>query len=83
MPFWTHVDEVEGSKRPPRRSGQSSGSSALQPAGTTAQTADPDVEGRTRTACGGLPIWIVKEDHGPSFPSLRKNGQPPKIRFQL
>jgi hypothetical protein len=71
MPFSVQLDDVFGSNMPPRRLGQPDGSSVVHPCGRTAQTEDPEVEGSTRIACGGVPSWTVNEDHGPSLPSLQ------------
>ena len=57
-------------KRFPRELGQSFPSLSSQPSSMTTQTELLVVEGKTRTSCGGLPIWRAKDDHGPSLPSL-------------
>ena len=46
-------------------------SPALQPAGSTTQVAALLVDMNTLTSWMGLPTWIVKEDQGPSSPSLK------------
>ena len=46
------------------------GSVEVHPAGSTPHVWYAAVEMRTLTLCGGVPISIVNEDHGPSLPSL-------------
>lgn len=42
----------------------------MQPCDRTTHSADPELEIRTRTSCGGVPTWTAKVDHEPSSPSL-------------
>jgi hypothetical protein len=55
----------------PRRSAQFVGPSVVHPSGRATHVEVPAVEMRTRTSCAGVPTWIVNDDHGPSFPSLK------------
>ena len=67
--------DLAGLNSPPRESAQSIDadfpvSFGRHPPGATTQTACPDVEGKTRTPCSGLPTRSSKEDQSPSAPSL-------------
>lgn len=54
----------------PRRSAQLEGASVVQPWGRTTHVWVPAVDIKTRTSWAGVPTWIVKDDQGPSLPSL-------------
>lgn len=41
----------------------------VHPCGRTAYVYEPAVDGKTFITCGGVPIWIVNDDQGPSLPS--------------
>ena len=54
------------SKVSPRPWGQPSPSWGAQPSGSTTHIADPELEGSTRTVCGGVPTCSANDDHRPS-----------------
>jgi hypothetical protein len=67
--FSTQVEEVLGVNMCPPRSFSHSVSVGTHPPWMIAEVSYPLVLMRTFTFWGGFPIWIAKEDHGPSLPS--------------
>ena len=69
-PLSVHVDEALMLNSLPRSSAQLLGSVVVHPAGVTTHKDEPELDMSTRTFWGGVPTCTVKEDQGPSLPSL-------------
>ena len=73
MPRSFHVVELALLKVPPLVSLQEVEVVLGQAEFRTVQMSGLAVDAKTRASCGGSPIRSVKDDHGPSLPSLHSN----------